>query len=260
MSRLILSAFLTFSMASSAAMASPPVEWHQCVKTLTYDLYYGSHKIGFFERKLSWENNQQVEIRSRSKLSALVMKTNFEQQTRLVWSDLKNSFITQSFNRTITGLLDGTTRGQFNQDGTRSDIVNDGEKMSFNSSDLPLLDVEAVASQMRLNLIQGKKTFDFKMQESDDVSHYYFRVAGEETLNTNYGKVKAIRVEQIKKPDRVVNLWFSPELDYQLVRGTYKRKILDLKAVLRNKREHCPQTYFTSNLSEMTAQSGAMEP
>ncbi|UTM58418.1 DUF3108 domain-containing protein [Photobacterium sp. CCB-ST2H9] len=260
MSRLILSAFLTFSMASSAAMASPPVEWHQCVKTLTYDLYYGSHKIGFFERKLSWENNQQVEIRSRSKLSALVMKTNFEQQTRLVWSDLKNSFITQSFNRTITGLLDGTTRGQFNQDGTRSDIVNDGEKMSFNSSDLPLLDVEAVASQMRLNLIQGKKTFDFKMQESDDVSHYYFRVAGEETLNTNYGKVKAIRVEQIKKPDRVVNLWFSPELDYQLVRGTYKRKILDLKAVLRNKREHCPQTYFTSNLSEITAQSGAMEP
>ncbi|QUJ68467.1 DUF3108 domain-containing protein [Photobacterium sp. GJ3] len=219
MYRTIFFSALMLCLSPLSVLASPPAEWHQCVKTLTYDLYYGSHKIGFFERKLSWENNQTVDIRSRSRLSAIVAKTNFEQHTRVVWSDVQNSFLTQSFNRSITGLLDGETRAQFNQDGTHSEIVNDGEKMKFDSADLPLLDVEAVASQMRLNLIQGKKTFDFKMQESDDVSHYYFRVAGEEKLNTNYGTVNTVRVEQIKKPDRQVHLWFSPDLDYQLVRG-----------------------------------------
>ncbi|MEI8595289.1 DUF3108 domain-containing protein [Photobacterium sp. Hal280] len=257
MKRLTLSALLPLCLASSNLMASPPVEWHQCVKTLTYDLFYGSHKIGYFERKLNWENNQQVNVRSTARLSAIVAKTHYQQQTRVVWSDVKDSFLTQSFNRNITGLLDGTTRGEFNQDGTHSNIINDGEKLSFNSNDLPLLDVEAVASQMRLNLIQGKQTFDFKMQESDDVSHYFFRVAGREKLQTNYGNVETIRVEQIKKPDREVNLWFSPDLDYQLVRGTYKRKILDLKAVLRTKREVCPQSYFSNNLDEMTVNTTA---
>lgn len=260
MKRLTLSALLPLCLASSNLMASPPVEWHQCVKTLTYDLFYGNHKIGYFERKLSWQNNQRVDIQSTSRLSAIVAKTHFQQQTRVIWSDVKGSFLTQSFNRNITGLLDGKTRGSFNQDGTRSDIITDGEKLSFDSNDLPLLDVEAVASQMRLNLIQGKQTFDFKMQESDEVNHYFFRVAGKEKLQTNYGSVDTIRVEQIKKPDREVKLWFSPELDYQLVRGTYKRKILDLKAVLRTKREVCPQSYFSNNLDEMTVTTTVSPP
>ncbi|WP_289844303.1 hypothetical protein [Photobacterium phosphoreum] len=37
-----------------------------------------------------------------------------------------------------------------------------------------------------------------------------------------------------------MSLWFAPSVDYQLVRATYKRKLLDLKAVLISKQINCP--------------------
>ncbi len=51
----------------------------------------------------------------------------------------------------------------------------------------------------------------------------------------------AFRVEQVRKSDRKLVMWFAPDIDYQLVKATYKRKLLDLKATIIRNNIQCPK-------------------
>ncbi|WP_235862072.1 DUF3108 domain-containing protein [Photobacterium kishitanii] len=163
------------------------------------------------------------------------------QHSKFHWSLQRQSFVTDSFERNIKGLMTGKVSATFSDNGAKSTVIEDGKSHQFSEALLPILDGDTISAQMRLDIMQGKKNFDFILQNSDDTSHYYFKVIGEETIATNFGELKAIRVDQIKKSDRQLSLWFAPSIDYQLVRATYKRKLLDLKAVLISKKINCPQ-------------------
>ncbi|KLV11533.1 MULTISPECIES: DUF3108 domain-containing protein [Photobacterium] len=238
--------------AAGPALAEPPKNFHQCTKTLTYQLYFNNLRIGQLSRTLRWQDQEAI-VNSYSSINVLATKTRFKQSSEVYWSPQHQSFLSKGFDRNISGLMDGTTRASFSRDAKKSTVSNDGEKLTFQSSDKPILDVDAIGSQMRLDLIEGKTFFDYKMQESDDVSHYYFQVKGQETIDSNFGPVRAIRVEQIRKSDRKLVMWFSPDVDYQLVRATYQRKIVDVKAVLLTKNINCPPGVNT--LSQTTASS-----
>ena len=119
-------------------------------------------------------------------------------------------------------------------------MVVDKTQLQFASKDLtPILDGDAIGAQMRYLILKGEKSFEFNFQDTDEVNHYYFIVKGEEMINTRFGKLKTIRVEQTRKKDRKLVLWFAPSIDYQLVRATYHRKLLDLEAVLVSKNFSC---------------------
>ncbi|MGF1726998.1 DUF3108 domain-containing protein [Photobacterium nomapromontoriensis] len=232
--------FLIYATLSTTAYASsdPDLGLNNCTKTFIYQLFFNNIKIGQLSRSLRWKNNHAT-ILSSSKINVLATKTLFKQQSMIYWSPEQQSFVTKKFTRHVNGLITETTNATFTAEGKQSTVTTDNKKLSFTSTALPLLDIDAISSDIRLALIQGKKDFDYKLQGSDDVNHYYFKVIGKETINSNFGKVTAFKVEQIRKKDRKLVMWFSPDIDYQLVKATYKRNILDLKATLLNKQIIC---------------------
>ena len=218
---------------------SLPSKNNQCNKTLNYKVFFEGHDIGNYQRNLVW-NGTQADIYTKSTVNVLITTAKLNQHSKLHWSPQRHSFVTDSFERNIKGLMTGNVSATFTDNGAKSTVIEDGKSHQFSESLLPILDGDTIGAQMRLDIMQGKKSFDFILQNSDDTSHYYFKVIGEETIATNFGDIKAIRVDQIKKKDRKLSLWFAPSIDYQLVRATYKRKLLDLKAVLVSKKIICP--------------------
>ena len=216
-----------------------PNQNNKCNKTLNYNVFFEGHDIGNYQRNLVW-NGTQADIYTKSTVNVLITKAKLSQHSKLHWSPQRQSFVTDSFERKINGLMTGTVSATFTDNGKKSTVIEDGKSHQFNETLLPILDGDTIGVQMRLDIMQGKKNFDFILQNSDDTSHYYFKVIGEETIATNFGDLKTIRVDQIKKNDRKLSLWFAPSIDYQLVRATYKRKLLDLKAVLVSKQIICP--------------------
>ncbi|MGF1685492.1 DUF3108 domain-containing protein [Photobacterium japonica] len=226
--------------------ANPASDLHQCTKTFTYQLFFNNIKIGQLSRTLRWQDNQ-AQVSAYSNINVLATKTRFRQRSQIYWSPEQKSFLSKGFTRQVDGLLAGNTEATFSADGKHSTVDENGKTREFSSPSQPLLDSDAVGSQMRLALIQGKTHFNFKLQDSDDVNHYYFQAKGKETINSNFGKISAIRVEQVRKNDRKLVMWFSPDVDYQLVRATYQRNILDVKAVMLSKQITCPVAVTAKN-------------
>lgn len=238
---LLIMLWLGILLYSSSLFAIPSQTFHQCTKALTYDLFFSGHKIGQLSRTLSWQGDK-VTIRSYSKVNVLVTKSKLKQSSVVYWSDKQGAFLTQSFTRNITGLMSGNTSATFSHDGLNSSVRKNGKTRRFSSADIPILDGDAVGTQIRLNLINGKKKFDFKLQDTEDVDHYYFEVKRQEKIDTRYGRLNTFRVEQVRKSDRKLVMWFAPDIDYQLVKATYKRKLLDLKATIVHSNIQCPKT------------------
>lgn len=247
----LVSIFSSIINANANTLATPsaidktptqvlPNKNNQCNKTLNYKVFFEGHHIGNYQRNLVWDGTQ-ANIYTNSTVNVLITKARLSQHSKLHWSPQRQSFVTDSFERNIKGLMTGKVSATFTDNGAKSTVIEDGKSHHFSETLLPILDGDTLAAQMRLDIMQGKKSFDFILQNSDDTSHYYFKVIGEETISTNFGDLKAIRVDQIKKSDRQLSLWFAPSIDYQLVRATYKRKLLDLKAVLISKKINCPQ-------------------
>lgn len=85
---------------------------------------------------------------------------------------------------------------------------------------------------------QHNNELNYPVFEKKRVKAFQFRIIGEEQLNTRIGKLKAIKVEQIRqKKGREVFAWFAADFNYQLVRLVDKEKgktryqidIIDLK-------------------------------
>ena len=222
-----------------------PSKQNQCNKTFNYKVFFEGHHIGNYQRNLVWDGTQ-ANIYTNSTVNVLITKAKLTQHSKIHWSPQRQSFVTDFFERNIKGLMTGKVAATFADNGGKSTVIDDGKSRQFSEPLLPILDSDAISVQMRLDIMQGKKNFDFILQNSDDTSHYYFKVIGEEILDTNFGKLKTIRVDQIKKSDRQLSLWFAPSIDYQLVRATYKRKLLDLKAVLISKQINCPAPIFVN--------------
>ncbi|GAA04481.1 DUF3108 domain-containing protein [Photobacterium leiognathi] len=216
-----------------------PNKFHQCKKTLNYNVYFKGSKIGHYQRRIIW-NGKQADVYTTAEADVLITKSKMNMHSKLRWSDENQRFQTDSFQRTIRGLMAGNVSATFGKDGRSSTVIEDGKTQKYAEDLMPIIDGDTIGSQMRLDLIEGKKNFDFIMQNSDETSHYYFTVAGTEKIETNFGTLNAIRVNQTRKSDRQLSLWFAPSLDYQLVKATYHRKIIDLKAVLMSQKMDCP--------------------
>ncbi len=224
-----------------SVQAIPLPELHQCNKTLTYQLYFSGLKVGTLSRHVHWRGNK-AKVYAYGNADVLVTSSKYKNQTEMEWSDAHQSFITHSFEQNISGLLSRKATGTFSANGQQSTIIKDRETTQYNDPDFPLLDGDTLGAQLRLLLIQGKTKFDFKMQSTSKVSHYFFEVLGSEKIATRYGEVETLKVRQTEVDDRQIDMWFAPSLDYQLVKAKYKRNILKLEAELVSMKKECPPT------------------
>ncbi len=217
-----------------------------CEKTLGYDIFYGRQLIGSMERHLMWQG-LLADIHSTGELSVAFFKGNGEQNTRIYWSTQQRKFLTKQFSRQVRGFNTSSTEAKFSPDGKVSTVTHQGKQSEYKETEGPIVDVEALVSQMRQHLISGDNKFDFRLQQPKKISHYYFAVQSTEKLSTHFGKLNTVKVVQTNKTDRQLILWFSPELDYQLVKAHYLRNILDIRGELVSQTTSCNSTRAAFN-------------
>ena len=83
-----------------------------------------------------------------------------------------------------------------------------------------LLDKSSYQLALQQDVAAGKKTMHYQVVDGDDIDSYQFRVVGNETIQTEAGKIDAIKVERVrddKQSKRETELWFAKDWDYLLV-------------------------------------------
>lgn len=82
------------------------------------------------------------------------------------------------------------------------------------------LDKSTYQLVLQNDVASGKKSMSYQVIEGEDIDTYDFRVLGEELVNTEVGRINAIKVERIRDPGkskRKTVLWFAKDWDYLLV-------------------------------------------
>ncbi|GAC1627446.1 MAG: DUF3108 domain-containing protein [Nevskia sp.] len=59
---------------------------------------------------------------------------------------------------------------------------------------------------------------EFTMVDRKNFTHYKFRFAGRETLQTPAGSFDTVKIERIDNPEKIGRFWLAPERDYMPVR------------------------------------------
>ena len=212
-----------------------------CTNTLNYRFFYKDNHVGNIQRKQIWEG-KRVKMSTTGDVSFLMFDFTGKHQSQIYWNANQQQFLTREFIQDVQGLSRTQMTATFSDNGLLSKVVLNGEALEFSDLHSPILDFEAISMQMRQNLMDKKTSFDFVMQRSDEVSHYYFDVIGEESVEVMGKRYQTIKVQQVKKKDRKLYFWFAPDLDYQLVKSTYKRKIIDIEANLSKLDLGCSKT------------------
>lgn len=82
------------------------------------------------------------------------------------------------------------------------------------------IDNQLYQLDVRQRLAKGEDTFVYDtINDRGELRQQTFRVVGQETLQLPYGKLDCIKVEKVRENSpRETFIWFSPALDYQMVR------------------------------------------
>jgi hypothetical protein len=203
-------------------------KWH---KRFIYRVAYGHTKIGKLTRDVR-RNNDKFYLGLSADLSFLFLKLGGYQNSVVNWEPTSNKFLTHTFTRRTSGLENINVSGVFSEDAHSTTITMDGKTTQYSEAENTIVDLNALFLQVRYGLMQGQRKFDFYMQTSDSVSHYFFEVKAEESIKTKFGDLKTYRIEQTKVKNRKLSVWFAPSLGTQMVKFHYKRKILDINGEL----------------------------
>lgn len=228
---IVLLTLIGIMVASLVNATEALVESNDHEQRYVYSVYYKKISIGKMVRELQ-QKNKQTQVNMFVDLSFLAIGFGGSQSSDIYWDEASQRFITQRFTRESKGFSDVKMQADFSEKGHHSSIVNNGETTTFNNPKGPIVDFNAITLQISEGLKSGKVDFEFYMQTSDDIAHYFFKVTGKDVIKTKFGEFEAFRVEQVKKSDRKFIAWFAPDIEYQLVKFHYKRKILDIRGEL----------------------------
>lgn len=196
-----------------------------------YTVYYKQMPIGEMIQEYQWKNKDVI-VNSVADFSFLYFSFGGNQQSDIYWNAPKKLFLSHSFNRKSIGFSVVDMQADFYDNGHKTVITNNGKKTQYENIKAPIVDFNSITLQISQGVKSGKTEFEFYMQTSDDIAHYFFKVTGKETISTKLGDFEAYRVEQVKKEDRIFIAWFSPDFNYQMIKFHYKRKVLDIHGEL----------------------------
>jgi hypothetical protein len=128
-----------------------------------------------------------------------------------------NQIFPEQYRYRASGLIQEDDRSlDFNHE---NEIVLDKERQKeYNDKWQPKLqDMLSYMQQVSIDLALGKATLSYPVYDKTRVKTYGFEVLGEEPLNTAIGKLKTIKVRQIRRGDREILAWLAVDQDYLLV-------------------------------------------
>ncbi|WP_372881909.1 DUF3108 domain-containing protein [Psychromonas sp.] len=200
-------------------------------QTYVYDVYYKKVSIGKMIRELQIKKHN-IKVNTIADLSFLLMDFGGSQVSDIYWDEKAQLYFSKRFLRNSSGFSSVSMAAQFDNNGHNTRIVNNGVTTNFSNPEQNIVDFNAIPLQISKGLKKGQTDFEFFMQTSDSIAHYFFKVDGKEVIDTKFGKFDSYRVEQIKKNDRTFIAWFATELDHQMVKFIYKRNLLDIRGEL----------------------------
>ncbi|WP_208646893.1 hypothetical protein [Shewanella livingstonensis] len=208
---------------SNSVLASDNIK-QSCQRNFNYSIYLSGLHTGNMTRTENWQGKSAV-ITSTSKASILGIGTQYQQRTELSWSDTTNEWLTNTFHQRVSGFRSRDMQVTLDHHGLGSRVDVDGEVTNYQSSTIPLRDVDTLAIQIRENVINGRQQFALIRQASDAIEPYQFYV--KDTLMVAikpWGKIQLIPVEQTGAEE--VTYFFAPSMNYQLVKAHYHGMIL----------------------------------
>lgn len=223
--------FLLFVITTSFVQAKPPVVFKNGKQRYVYDVYYKKYFIGKITRDISYYNNH-ISVTTSADLSFLVYDFLASQDSQLYWDIPLQHFFVKKFNRVSDGFGRSYMQADFFDDGHRTRVAHNGEDNEYISEVGRILDFNGLGLQLIEELKNGRVKFDYYMQTSTSIAHYFFALKGEERVDSKFGELKTLRIEQTEKNDRTLVAWFAPDIHYQMVKFHYKRKLLDISGVL----------------------------
>lgn len=228
---LVLLLTATTLMSATFVNAKALVEKVEYQQRYVYSVYYKKVSIGEMIREVQRED-KNIKVNTLADLSFLAIAFGGSQFSNIYWNEASKKFIPTNFIRESQGFSDVEMQADFSEQGHHSIITNNGETTSFTNKEAPLADFNVILLQISEGLKSGQVDFEFFMQTSDDIAHYFFKVTGKEVIKTKFGEFETFRVEQVRKNDRTFIAWFAPDFEYQMVKFHYKRKILDIRGEL----------------------------
>ncbi|TEW53772.1 DUF3108 domain-containing protein [Psychromonas sp. RZ22] len=196
-----------------------------------YQVNYKSISIGKMTQEYHW-TGKDVEVNSVADFSFLYFSFGGSQKSDIDWDEQQKLFLSRSFFRQSVGFSVVDMTVNFDKDGRKTHVVNNGEKAEYTNDSAPIVDFNTITLQISEGLKAGQIDFEFYMQTSTSVAHYFFKVVGKEKIKTKFGELEAYRVEQVRKNDRTFIAWFAPTFENQMVKFHYKRKVLDINGEL----------------------------
>jgi len=228
LSFLSASLLLAASFSGFAEEAEPVTENEQ---TYIYKVYYKKISIGKMIRELQLKNHK-IKVNTIADLSFLLMNFGGSQISDIYWDEESQLYLSKRFLRNSSGFSAVSMSAQFYNNGHNTRIVNNGVTTNYSNQEEYIVDFNTILLQIRKGLKSGQTEFEFFMQTSDSIAHYFFKVSGKELIDTKFGKLDSYRVEQIKKEDRTFIAWFAVDIDHQMVKFVYKRNVLDIRGEL----------------------------
>jgi len=192
-----------------------------------YDVSYKSINVGQIIRELSLQG-QGMKVNTSAELSFLFFSFGGKSAVNIYWDKDSQLFLSKDFVRNNVGFTRVSMTADFSQNGHKTKLLVDGESKEFENEIAKIVDFNALGLQLSEGLKSGQTHFEFYMQTSESVAHYYFEVIGKESIDSKFGLLETFRLEQTKKDDRKLIAWFAPDINYQMVKFHYQRNILDI--------------------------------
>jgi len=201
---------------------------HQCNKTFEYDIHLLGNNVGKLQRTIEWHSDAssaRATVTSFGKVNFLWLNSTYQQTATTQYSPQNQHFITPSFSQKVIGFRAREMTAIMSDHGFSSTVTLDNkvyhypDKKENKHQNQPLYDLDSLGSQIRLNLLQGKKRFTLRRQASKKIEVYQFEVAGNEVIDhKKWGQLNTTKVIEIDKHKGTV-LWFSSKHDHQLVKA-----------------------------------------
>lgn len=219
----------TYSVAATKAV-QPAEKVHQ---RFVYDVYFSNNKIGKITRDQR-KNDDKYYLSLSADLSFLFLQLGGYQNSTVQWQEKQQWYKPESFERRTSGFENINVSASFAEDSHHSQITKDGVTKNITYNEGKITELNSMFLQVRHGLLVGENEFNFHMQTSNKVEHYFFAVKGKEKINTKYGQFDTIRIDQTDVKDRSLSIWFAPALDMQMVKFNYTRKVVDIRGELNS--------------------------
>jgi hypothetical protein len=179
-----------------------------------YNVYRFGRNLGKAKLSLKADENGLYRLDYYSKVSAFFL-SDIRSETSFFSFDNQQLYPkTYAYSRSGTG-SDKSTKIYFDAENSKI-TINQAHPVEWSGQ----LDNQLYRLDVQLKLASGAREFIYDIVNNrGEMRHYELKVVGKEKLDLPFGMIEGIKVKILRKnSSRETIAWFSPQLNYQLVK------------------------------------------